>query len=144
MRRILPYRFKAGETVPENIRRLVNEEVDFAIGELRGSSVEKRDEAIHEARKSIKKLRGVLKLIRSELVVEEVRTDRSLADRYAELLPKDGDRVQDQRFFGVLGVAVNLVHDAKRTDESSSGGSNRSTSSTALSASPGSARSSAN
>jgi hypothetical protein len=36
-------------------------------------------------------------LNRSELVVEEVRTDRDLATRYAELLPKAGDRVQDQR-----------------------------------------------
>ena len=36
-------------------------------------------------------------LRRSELVVKEVRTDRDLAGRYAELLPKDGDRIQDQR-----------------------------------------------
>jgi hypothetical protein len=35
-------------------------------------------------------------LNRSELVVEEVRTDRDLATRYAELLPKAGDQVQER------------------------------------------------
>src|ERR1700761_3974460 len=67
LRRSLPYRFKAGETVPDNIRRIVAEEVDWAVGRLRAATPKTRDEAIHEARKSIKKLRGLLKLIRPEL-----------------------------------------------------------------------------
>lgn len=63
----MPYRFKAGEDVPENIRRIVIEEIDFALGQLRIKEPKKRDEAIHEARKSVKKIRGVLKLMRPEL-----------------------------------------------------------------------------
>ena len=54
------------------------------------------------------------KLIRqSELVVEEVKTDRDLAGRFAELMPADGDPVQDQRFL----TPINLTHRAARTDE---------------------------
>jgi thiol-disulfide isomerase/thioredoxin len=52
-------------------------------------------------------------LRRSELVVTEARTGVDLAERYASLLPKEGDRVQDQRF----AAAVDLTYSAKRTDE---------------------------
>jgi RNA polymerase sigma factor (sigma-70 family) len=58
-------------------------------------------------------VRGKKKLHRSELVVEEARTDRDLADRYAKLLPKEGDRVQDQRF----AAPVDYAYSAQRTDE---------------------------
>jgi RNA polymerase sigma factor (sigma-70 family) len=57
--------------------------------------------------------RGKHSVVRSELVVLEARTGVDLADRCAKLLPREGDRVQDQRF----ATAVNLVHSAKRTDE---------------------------
>jgi CHAD domain-containing protein len=63
----MAYRLKAGESVPENIRRIVIEELDSAIAQLRTRSIKKRDEAIHEARKGVKKIRGVLKLMRSGL-----------------------------------------------------------------------------
>ncbi len=63
----MPYRLKAKEPVPEGIRRVVLEEIDSATGVLGRSSKTKRDEAVHEARKSIKKIRGVLRLVRPEL-----------------------------------------------------------------------------
>src|ERR1035441_2229187 len=63
----MAYRLKAGESVPENIRQIVIEELDSAIAQLRTRSIKKRDEAIHEARKGVKKIRGVLKLMRSGL-----------------------------------------------------------------------------
>ncbi|MHC5543289.1 sigma-70 family RNA polymerase sigma factor, partial [Singulisphaera rosea] len=53
------------------------------------------------------------KLIRSELVVESVRTDLDLSARFAELMPKDGDPVQDQRF----QVALDLRYKADRPDD---------------------------
>jgi RNA polymerase sigma factor (sigma-70 family) len=52
-------------------------------------------------------------LRRTELLVEQVRTDTDLSDRYARLLPKEGDRVQDQRF----AAAVDYQYSARRTDE---------------------------
>ncbi|MBV9269023.1 MAG: CHAD domain-containing protein [Acidobacteriaceae bacterium] len=84
----MPYRFKAGESVPENIKRIATEEIDSAIDQLQHGTGKKRDEAIHEARKSIKKLRGVLKLIRPELDAA-YRTEnaalRELGGRLSEL-----------------------------------------------------------
>src|SRR5262249_46052434 len=50
---------------------------------------------------------------RTELGGEEVRTEMDLADRYAQLLPKEGDRVQDQRF----AAPVDYNYSARRTDE---------------------------
>jgi CHAD domain-containing protein len=61
------YRFKLGEPVPEAIKRIVGEEIEAAAGHLSGQGDADRDEAIHEARKSIKKIRGVLRLMRGEL-----------------------------------------------------------------------------
>lgn len=63
----MPYRLKASESVPEGVRRVVLEEIESATDLLGRSSKTKRDEAVHEARKSIKKIRGVLRLMRPEL-----------------------------------------------------------------------------
>jgi len=52
-------------------------------------------------------------LRRSELRVEAVKTDLNLADRFAQLLPKEGDRVQDQRFI----VPIDYQYRASQADE---------------------------
>ncbi len=61
----MAYRLKRGEPVPEGIRRIVQEEIDSASEQL--SNGKKRDEAIHESRKSLKKIRGALRLVEPEL-----------------------------------------------------------------------------
>lgn len=65
----MAYRFKAKESVPDGIRRIVCEEVESAVAQLTNHTANhrKRDEAIHESRKSIKKIRGALRLIQPEL-----------------------------------------------------------------------------
>jgi CHAD domain-containing protein len=63
----MAYRLKRGESIPEGIRRIVHEEIDSAISELAHTAGKQRDEGIHEARKSIKKIRGLLRLVRPEL-----------------------------------------------------------------------------
>lgn len=63
----MAYRLKQGESVPEGIKRIVFEEIDSAAEGLRNCVLKNRDEAIHEARKSVKKIRGALRLVRSEL-----------------------------------------------------------------------------
>jgi RNA polymerase sigma factor (sigma-70 family) len=55
---------------------------------------------------------GKKMLIRSELRVESVRTDQELADRLAQMMPKDGDPVQDQRYV----APVDYEYRADRTD----------------------------
>lgn len=61
------YQLSPGERVPAGIKRIVREEIESAIRELRGQGEADLDEAIHEARKSMKKIRGVLRLVRPEL-----------------------------------------------------------------------------
>jgi CHAD domain-containing protein len=63
----LAFQFKRGEPVPRAIRRIVTEQLRFAAGQLRNTEPSARDEAVHEARKSIKKVRAILRLTSGEL-----------------------------------------------------------------------------
>jgi CHAD domain-containing protein len=83
----MAYRFKAGETVPENVQRVVVEEIDSAMDQL-GKAAQNRDEAIHEARKSVKKIRGVLRLMRPELrqvYAEETKRFREIGHQLSDI-----------------------------------------------------------
>lgn len=63
----MAYRLKRGESIPDGIRRIVHEEATSAINELKQATGSRGDRGIHEARKSIKKIRGLLRLVRPEL-----------------------------------------------------------------------------
>jgi len=61
------YRLTPGEPVPDEVRRVAHGRIDHAIDELRGNSESSRAEAVHEARKDMKKLRALLRLVRGEI-----------------------------------------------------------------------------
>ncbi len=61
----MPYRLRAGESVRLGVKRVIREEIDSAIEEL--THGKDRDEAIHDARKSAKRVRGALRLVRFDL-----------------------------------------------------------------------------
>ena len=61
------YRLKASEAVPDAIARVARGRIDHAIDELRGKTDSTPVEAVHEARKDMKKLRALLRLTRGEL-----------------------------------------------------------------------------
>jgi len=61
----MAYRFKKDEAIPNAVKRVFAEEISWAVGHLTHSK--KRAEAIHEARKSVKKIRGLLSLIGRQL-----------------------------------------------------------------------------
>ena len=63
----MAYRLKHRESLPEGVKRIAREEIRSAVQHLRGKGGIPRDEAIHEARKSIKKVRALLRLVRPEL-----------------------------------------------------------------------------
>ncbi len=63
----MAYHFKHGESIPDGVSRIVREELESAAGGLSRARRDERDEAIHEARKSLKKARAVLRLMRPEL-----------------------------------------------------------------------------
>jgi CHAD domain-containing protein len=63
----LSFRIAPGEPVPDEIRRVARGRIDHAIDELRGNSDSSRAQAVHEARKDMKKLRALLRLVRGEI-----------------------------------------------------------------------------
>jgi len=63
----MPYRLHPGESVREGLRRIAHEELSSAAAGLRQATARTRDGAIHEARKSVKKVRAILRLMRGEL-----------------------------------------------------------------------------
>jgi CHAD domain-containing protein len=97
----MSYKFKHGETVPQNVKRIANEEIAVAIRHLRGKAGVSRDKSVHEVRKSIKKTRALLRLIRPELGQFFADENRQLRDT--------GHRLSELRDAGALiGVLDNL------------------------------------
>jgi CHAD domain-containing protein len=63
----MAYRLKHSESVPRGVKRIASEEIRATVKYLRGKAGISRDEAIHEARKGIRKTRALLRLIRPDL-----------------------------------------------------------------------------
>ncbi|HET8823268.1 MAG TPA: CHAD domain-containing protein [Thermoleophilaceae bacterium] len=61
------YRLESGEPLPEGIARIARGRIDHAMDELRGKAGSTPEQAVHEARKDMKKLRALLRLARGEL-----------------------------------------------------------------------------
>ncbi|HTX34270.1 MAG TPA: CHAD domain-containing protein [Bryobacteraceae bacterium] len=63
----MAYRFKHGQTVPQNVKRIAAEQLDSAIALLKGKRGVRREDSVHGVRKSIKKTRALLRMVRPEL-----------------------------------------------------------------------------
>lgn len=63
----MSYRFEKDQPVALAVRRIVQEEIASARERLKGGRVQDRDVAIHEVRKSVKKVRGMLRLMQPAL-----------------------------------------------------------------------------
>ncbi|HEY2016643.1 MAG TPA: CHAD domain-containing protein [Bryobacteraceae bacterium] len=63
----MAYRLKRGESVEEAIRRIARAQLGSAAQHLRAQTDATREEAVHEARKSLKKVRALLRLAGSGL-----------------------------------------------------------------------------
>jgi CHAD domain-containing protein len=61
------YRLKEKETLPDGIARIARGRIDDAVDELSGKTDSSPEEAVHEARKDMKKLRALLRLVRGEI-----------------------------------------------------------------------------
>lgn len=61
------YRLAAGEDLPGGIARIALGRIDHALDELSGKTDSSPEDAVHEARKDMKKLRSLLRLARGEL-----------------------------------------------------------------------------
>ncbi len=63
----MAFRLKAGEAVSTEIRRIVLRQLDRATAELRSIGDPESDEAIHDARRRVKKIRAIIRLVRPVL-----------------------------------------------------------------------------
>jgi CHAD domain-containing protein len=61
------YRLEPEEPLPEGIARIARGRIDHALDELRGDTDSTAEEAVHEARKDLKKLRALVRMARGEL-----------------------------------------------------------------------------
>ncbi|HEY7117039.1 MAG TPA: CHAD domain-containing protein [Tepidisphaeraceae bacterium] len=82
----MSFQFELGESVEAGVRRIIGEQLTQAAQELRSAAPRTADAAIHSARKRLKRVRAVLRLVRGELG-EPVfsRENQSLRDAAANL-----------------------------------------------------------
>ena len=76
------YRLLPREPVGAGLKRVLASQVDDAVCQLRGSAGTEPGEAIHEARKDVKKIRSALRLIREEIGDDVWRREN---DHYREV-----------------------------------------------------------
>ena len=63
----MTYRLQAHESLPQAINRIATEQIEKVIGELAATEELGVDEAVHQARKRLKKTRAVIRLVRDRL-----------------------------------------------------------------------------
>ena len=61
------YRLHDREAAAEGVRRVARGQLDLATEALEDGSAQNRDEAVHEARKALKRLRALVRVARDEL-----------------------------------------------------------------------------
>jgi CHAD domain-containing protein len=71
------YRLNGGEYVPDGMRRIARGQLDAGIEELEGQPNRKLDEAVHETRKRLKRLRASLRLERFAIGDETYRRENA-------------------------------------------------------------------
>jgi CHAD domain-containing protein len=71
------YRLEDGEFVPDGMRRIARGQLDRGIEELEGQPNRKLDEAVHETRKRLKRLRASLRLARFAVGDETYRRENT-------------------------------------------------------------------
>lgn len=76
----MAYRLERGESVIAGLKRVLRDEIESAGTQLLSGKKTGRDEAIHEARKSIKKSRAILRLVSAELGGAYPRENARLRD----------------------------------------------------------------
>ncbi|HEX5228942.1 MAG TPA: CHAD domain-containing protein [Bryobacteraceae bacterium] len=80
------YHWKSGEGISEGLQRIVSEQLNCAIWHL-AENPKSLDEAVHEARKSLKKARSALRLMRASLGDEYGKWNAALRDAGRKLSP---------------------------------------------------------
>lgn len=102
------YQVQPLENSEEAIKRVILEEIDGSVGVLTDSEVS-RDEAVHEARKSMKRIRALLRLVREE-IGEEVFDRENVCYRDA------ARKLAPLRDSAVMVETLDLIHSRYEED----------------------------
>jgi CHAD domain-containing protein len=122
------YRLKEGQPLPESLARIAAGRIEHAVEELRGKTDDGPEEAVHEARKDMKKLRALLRLVRDEIGDETYRVEnatfrdaarRLSSVRDADVMLATLDSLDDQ---GDVGVALRSAIEEHRASLETGGG----------------------
>lgn len=91
----MSFRFKLDESLPEGLQRILRKQFDKAHKELTGQAGTKKDKAVHEARKCIKRIRAVVRLFRQDLGPKTCRREQAALRAAAQPLSE----VRDAQIF---------------------------------------------
>ncbi|CCB63968.1 MULTISPECIES: CHAD domain-containing protein [unclassified Hyphomicrobium] len=86
----MPYRFKTHEPVEKGFRRIAREQLDAALAELAGVAVGPKN--VHECRKSLKRLRSLVRLSADAIGDDKARQRNKALGEIARLLSARRDR----------------------------------------------------
>ena len=129
------FRLDDRERMPDGVRRIARGQLDMSIERLEGDTDEDVGTAVHETRKSVKRLRAIVRLIRDELGDEAYRRENvafrdagrrlagardsqvlletldALTDRYPDKAPRDRFGRFKRTLVGQHGAAQRRLHE---------------------------------
>jgi CHAD domain-containing protein len=73
----MSFELKPGQSVRKGVRRLAREQMDDALAQLAAPRSGARDNAVHEIRKALKKVRAVLRLVRPVIAKRAFRAENT-------------------------------------------------------------------
>ncbi|HEY2148822.1 MAG TPA: CHAD domain-containing protein, partial [Pirellulales bacterium] len=121
----MAFELKPGERISKGIRRIARKELDKSLELLIGEKHESRDETVHEVRKSFKKIRAVLRMVRPAIGDAAYRTEnicfrdaaRPLTKvRDAKILVETLDAILDHFHEHVAGRSFHETREALQTN----------------------------
>lgn len=74
----MAFKLETGESVEAGIRRIVGEQLESALDEVRGIELRKADTAVHSARKRFKRIRALVRMVREGLGPEVFGRENAL------------------------------------------------------------------
>jgi CHAD domain-containing protein len=127
----MSFELKPDKSLRKNIRRLARKQIEGALDVLTRARKRPRDEAVHEARKSFKKIRALLRLVRPEIgersyreentefrdaarPLTEVRDARILIDTLDNLIKHFGEHIDGRSFADVKKVLEANLHAVRK------------------------------
>lgn len=106
----MPYRFKTNEPVEKGFRRIAREQLDEALAELSGAEVGPTN--VHECRKSLKRLRSLVRLAADAMGNGKARRRAKALGEIAKLLSARRDRTVMLETIGKLSQEVHGAAEA--------------------------------